>query len=360
MKPLHFLLSMWSWSWEQIICYLSLSLVAYIIITLCRIYFSDADLETLSASRSIPSDKSLIFKGKIVWITGASSGIGEQLAYAFATRGAKLILSARRMGVLMKVAEKCLELGAEEAESLKTDVTAPINDLSSLAAHIQRQSRFGRVDYLVNAAGRRQHSLVVPPAGDASSIQSEDRNILELNTLAAISVTKAVLPIFLKQKEGGVVVTISSAAGKVGSPISATYSASKHAVLGFMDSARMELSSRNVRFVNLCPGPIQAASFNASGEKPSGSDLDGSTRLPMDRCIELMCAAIWAELEESWIAPQPVLSFIYLGQYARWLYYFLGRSIGKKRVQAFEKDGSRGYGHVSNVFNVLRGDLKGE
>jgi dehydrogenase/reductase SDR family protein 7 len=200
-------------SWQHIVCYLFLSFVLYLIITLFRIYLSDADLSTLSASRSVPIDKSLVFKGKIVWITGASSGIGEQLAYAFAARGAKLILSARRMGVLMKVAEKCLELGAEEAESLKTDITAPINDLSSLAAHIQRQSRFGRIDYLINAAGRRQHGLVVPVEGDGTFRQNEDRNILELNTLATISITKAVLPIFMKQKEGGVVVTISSAAG---------------------------------------------------------------------------------------------------------------------------------------------------
>lgn len=348
-------------SWEQIVCYLFLSFFLYLIITLFRIYLSDADLSTLSASRSVPIDKSLVFKGKIVWITGASSGIGEQLAYAFAARGAKLILSARRMGVLMKVAEKCLELGAEEAESLKTDITAPINDLSSLAAHIQRQSRFGRIDYLINAAGRRQHGLVVPVEGDGTFRQNEDRNILELNTLATISITKAVLPIFMKQKEGGVVVTISSAAGKVGSPISATYSASKHAVIGFMDSARMELSSsHNVRFVNLCPGPIQAALYSANGETPTGSDTDGSTRLPMDRCIELMSAAIWAELEESWIAPQPVLMFLFIGQYARWLYYLIGPSIGKKRVQAFEKDGTKGYSSVSNIFKVFQDSSKTE
>lgn len=178
---------------------------------------------------------------------------------------------------------------------------------------------------------------------------------MRLNVLGTMAVTKAALPFMLRQPRGGVVAVVSSVAGKVGSPVSASYAASKHALQGFVDSARMELQGRGVRFVSLCPGPVQGAPTRAGAGADASADADAErgTRMAPERCAALMCAAVHAELEESWLAPQPVLLFVYIGQYMRWLYFFLGPSIGRRRVDAFERDGSTSYRAVANVFGVM-------
>lgn len=285
----------------------------------------------------------------MVWITGASSGIGEALAYELAKRGASLVLSARRVDKLMAVADKCHQLGSPDAEALKLDVVA-FDSHKAIAQHVQR--RFKKIDYLVNNAGRSQRALV------ESTELAVDKEMFELNVFGMMSVTKAVLPIMLQQEGGGVIVTTSSVAGKVGSPISATYSATKHAVQGFCDSLRMEVSKRNVRVVNVCPGPVQSEislhAFTAVAGQQHGDateSSDSTNRMPAEKCAAYMAAAMWAELPEVWIAPQPILLFTYIGQYWRWLYFKLGPVVGHKRVTAF-KAGHSGYGAVQNLWSI--------
>lgn len=141
----------------------------------------------------------------------------------------------------------------------------------------------------------------------------------------------------------------SSVAGKVGSPISATYSGTKHALHGFFDSLFFETANRGIRVTNVCPGPVQSEiSLNAfTGEvgKAHGDASEaGTKRMSTTRCAKLICAATWAELPEAWIAEQPILLFNYIGQYWKQLYFFLGTSkLGPMRVNAFEK-GISGYG----------------
>jgi dehydrogenase/reductase SDR family protein 7 len=329
------------------------------LLALLRVALADADLATLAALRRMPRANGAAFKDKVVWITGASSGIGEQLAYGFASRGARLVLSARRVEELLRVATECHERGAPEVEALRLDVTAGPDALAAVAAHVWGQPRFGRVDVLVCAAGRRQHGLVVPapPARELSPAaalearrlaHAEDEAVMRLNVLGTMAVAKAALPHMLKQEGGGVVAVVSSIAGKVGSPISATYSASKHALQGFVDSARMELAFRGVRFVSLCPGPVQGAPGGSAADEASAD----ATRMPRERCADLMCAAVWAELREAWIAPQPVLLFAYIKQLWPWLYFAIGPAIGRRRVAAFEKHGSIGYGAVGSVLGL--------
>jgi dehydrogenase/reductase SDR family protein 7 len=348
--------------------------LALALLALVRVALADADLATLAALRRMPRANGAAFKDKVVWITGASSGIGEQLAYGFASRGARLVLSARRVEELLRVATECHERGAPEVEALRLDVTAGPDALAAVAAHVWGQPRFGRVDVLVCAAGRRQHGLVAPappaatPAAPAAAAaeataaaavaaataaarrlaHAEDEAVMRLNVLGTMAVVKAALPHMLKQEGGGVVAVVSSIAGKVGSPISATYSASKHALQGFVDSARMELAFRGVRFVSLCPGPVQGAPGGSAADEASAD----ATRMPRERCADLMCAAVWAELREAWITPQPVLLFAYIKQLWPWLYFAIGPAIGRRRVAAFEKHGSIGYGAVGSVLGL--------
>lgn len=334
-------------TWTDAIAYAVLGVGAYALVNLVRLWFSDGDLTLMAAVRRLPSHSG--FEKKVVWITGASSGIGEALAYELAQRGAKLILSARRTEALMKVADKCLSLGAPEAEALRLDVC----DLSAHAATVAYVVRkYGRIDILVNNAGRSQRGLAerTPPAVDADMFQ--------LNVLAPLALTKAVLPQMLTQGSGHIVTT-SSVAGKVGSPISATYSATKHAIQGFMDSLRMEVGSRGITVTNICPGPVQSEiSLHAFTEQPGKEHGDkeegGTNRMPAERCALLMTAAIHARLPEVWISPQPILLFTYIGQYMRSLYFKMGPNVGAKRVNAFLA-GHTGYAAVQSLSAVLGG-----
>lgn len=210
--------------------------------------------------------------------------------------------------------------------------------------------RFPQVDYLVNNAGRSQRGLA-----DTTPL-SVDREMLELNVLGVMSVTKCVLPRMIKQGSGTVAFT-SSVAGKVGSPISATYAASKHAVQGWADSLRMEVQHKGVKVLSVCPGPVQSEiTLRAFTDQPGhslGIKDDGSSRMTSARCAHLYAAAMWAGLPEVWLAPQPVLLFVYLGQYVRSLYFWLGPNrIGPARVAAFQK-GQTGYGSITQISGLL-------
>jgi short-subunit dehydrogenase len=192
---------------------------------------SDADAGTLRALHAMPADA---FAGKVVLLVGASSGIGEALALALAARGATLILCARRVDRLVDVARRCMEAGAPDAVAQKLDVT----DFDSHKATVDSLvRRFGRVDVLVNNAGASQRALA------SETPLSVDREMFTLNVFGVMNVTRAVLPHMLAAGRGHIVTT-SSVAGKTGSPISASYAATKHALQGWFDSLRMEVRAR--------------------------------------------------------------------------------------------------------------------
>ena len=306
----------------------------------------DADLSVLAAARRMPHNA---FEKKVVWITGASSGIGEALAYELAGRGAALVLSARRMDRLLAVAQKCGELGAADAYALRLDVEA-LASHAPAAAHVL--ARFGRVDFLVNNAGRSQRGLIenTPVAVDAA--------MFALNVVAPISLTKAVLPAMLAAGAGAVVNTVS-VSGKLGAPCSATYSATKHALLGWADALRAEVGSRGLHVVNVCPGPVQSEiAENAFCEDASGKPLGEPTepdvpRLPAARCALLMAGAMHARLPEVWLAPQPILLFTYIAQFMPSFYHALAPVVGARRVAAF-RNGSKGYGSIQSPVSMLR------
>ena len=193
------------------------------------------------------------FHNKVVWITGASSGIGEALAYAFAAEGALLVLSARREEELQRVAKAC-----GNAYVLPFDVL-------SLAEHTDRVNdiikTYGRIDYLVLNAGVSQRSFVKDTEFDVY------RRLFEVNFFSIVSLTQAVLPIFTAQKSG-VFVPIASVAGRISTPRRAAYGATKHALIGFFDSVRAEVYPDGIRVTTILPGYIKTnISLHAMNEK---------------------------------------------------------------------------------------------
>lgn len=253
-----------------------------------------------------------LLRNKVVWITGASSGLGEYLAYELAQNGCKLTLSGTSEDRLKKVKERCKEIGVpdEDVFLLPFNVTQLDVHEDCVSKVIQK---FGKLDILVNNAGRSQRARF-----EDIDI-AVDKDLFEINVFAVLNLTRKVLPHFLKNKGGHFVVT-SSCVGKMGAPGSASYTGSKHAIHGYFETLRTEMSSKNIDVTILCPGPVfsrflENAFTGTPGEKFGVATQCTDKRMPTDRCGRLMAVSIAHKLDEAWIAIQPCLLLYYLAQY---------------------------------------------
>jgi short-subunit dehydrogenase len=193
------------------------------------------------------------FKDKIVWITGASSGIGKALAIEFAKTGSILILSSRKKETLEVIKSECEVFGANCFIQI-LDLENQNNFLEITKMII---AKYHKIDILINNGGISQRSLVKETPLEI------DRKIMEVNYFGNIALTKAVLPYMIQQNSGNIV-TISSVAGKFGVPKRSTYSASKHALHGFYESLRAEHKADNINVTIAIPGYVKTnISFNA-------------------------------------------------------------------------------------------------
>jgi len=224
------------------------------------------------------------FAGQVVWITGASSGIGEALALQFAKAGSKLVLSARREGELQRVRQRCIEAGAA-AESLLV-LPLDVSDEAAMPAALQAVlTKFQRIDLLINNAGLSQRSTCM------ETDMSAYRTIFEIDLIGQIALTKTVLPVMLQQGSGHIAVT-SSVAGKIGVPYRTGYCAAKHAVMGFFDALRGEVADQGIRVSTIIPGFIRTAiSANAlrgDGRKFEHTDSNIAGGMDVDRCAAVI------------------------------------------------------------------------
>ena len=202
---------------------------------------------------------------KIVWITGASSGIGAELAKIYSHRGIKLILSSRNVRALERVKSECYY--PENIKILPID----LNDFYAAPDLVKKAYNiFGRIDILINNAGVSQRSLIVDTQFDVL------KKLIEINYLGTVALSCALLPFFLKQGFGHYVV-VSSVMGKYGSPFRSGYSAAKHALHGFFDVMRMEHQKDNINVTIICPGfvrtPIAMNSLKGDGSVLGVDDL---------------------------------------------------------------------------------------
>jgi dehydrogenase/reductase SDR family protein 7B len=229
----------------------------------------------------------------VVWVTGASSGIGRAVALACLRRGDHVVLSARRAAVLAAVAA---ESGRPEAARI---VPLDQDDLAGCAAAAREAwAAFGRLDVIVLNGGLSQRSLAIDTALDV------DARLMRVNHLANVAIVKAILPDLLRQPAASIAV-VSSLVGRIGSPYRTGYAASKHALHGFFDSLRAELPT-HVSITMVCPGFVRTeVSVNAlTGDGSALGTMDAAQAqgLAPERVAERALAAIAARRREVYIA----------------------------------------------------------
>ena len=217
------------------------------------------------------------FKNKRVWITGASDGIGKELAIQLADKGAKIVLTARNKEKLEAVKASLKGEGhlIYPMDLLKTEAIPEA--VTALLGQV------GEIDVLVNNAGISQRSLTKD-----TSIEV-DRKMMELDFFAVVILTKSLLPHMLK-RQSGQFVTISSVAGIIGVPMRSAYCSAKHAVKGFMGCLRAESHSDNIEVIVVTPGSIKTnISVNAlegDGKEHGVVDPAIANGIPVDVCVK--------------------------------------------------------------------------
>jgi dehydrogenase/reductase SDR family protein 7B len=235
---------------------------------------------------------------KVVWITGASSGIGEALTVQAAAQGARLILSSRRAAELERVKAQCAD--PAKVAVLPVDLT----DFDAQALARQAEALFGPVDILVNNAGWSQRSLTV------DTDMTVYRKLLELDFFAPVALTKAVLPGMIARGNGHVVM-IGSVVSKFGAPLRSGYAAAKHALAGFTEATRAELWRQGIQFTLACPGfvatQVSVNALDAHGSAHGKMDPNTAKGMSATDCAARIWSAVERNVEETIIGKEAQL-----------------------------------------------------
>ena len=210
--------------------------------------------------------------GKTIWITGASSGIGEALTYHLEKRNCKLILSSRKEDQLNHVKGNCKN--QENIHILPLDLC----DFEGMHAHTEKAiAAVGNIDILINNAGLSQRSLISETNFDVY------KKLMDVNYLGTVAITKALLPHFIANKNGKFV-TISSLMGKFSSPYRSGYCGAKHALHGFFDALRLEHEKDGIGVTMICPGFVNTnvAQNALTGDGTAQNEQDDATENGLD------------------------------------------------------------------------------
>ena len=227
------------------------------------------------------------FSNKKVWITGASSGIGEALTYRFNALGAKVIISSRRENELQRVKNACKY---PENITIVTLDLEKYHEINNIVTPILQ--KIGNVDILINNGGASQRALVVDE--DLSVVE----RMININFMGAVALTKAILPTMIAQKRGNIV-CMSSLAGKFGIPLRSGYAAAKHALHGFFETLRAENHDNGIRVLMVCPGYIRTNvainALTADGSPQKTNDPGQESGLDPDVLAQKIIKAIEKE-----------------------------------------------------------------
>lgn len=258
------------------------------------------------------------FAGQVVWITGASSGIGEALAHAFAAEGARLVLSSRRPEELERVRRACAR--PDDHLVLPLDLARSATFPAAVAEVLARR---GQIDVLINNGGVAQRALV------KDATLEIERALMEVDYFAPVALTKAALPAMLARRAGQIVV-VSSVMGYVGIPGRATYAAAKHALHGYFNSLRAEVWRDGISVLLVCPGYVRTAvSANAlgpRGEQHARTDSPTATGIAPEKCAATIVRATARKREEIHVGGWEVAG-IYLQRFLPRLFSRIARRI---------------------------------
>lgn len=256
---------------------------------------------------------------KIIWITGASSGIGEALAYEWASPNVHLVISGRNIIQLEEVAQKCRHNGSKV-----TILPFDLSDQVALAAAVdQFQSLYSHLDILVNNGGISQRSrLLDTPVAVA-------RRIMEVDFWSHAELTRRILP-WMIQSGGGQIVVISSLTGLFGFPMRSAYAAAKHALHGYFETLRLEHHKDNVHVTMICPGMVKTNvsvhALTSSGKEHGVMDPGQEKGVSAAICAKKIAIGVRRYKKEVIIGKKDVI-MPYLKRYVPWLFYQIAKRI---------------------------------
>lgn len=245
-------------------------------------------------------------ENKIVWITGASSGIGEALAHQFSKGKSFLILSSRNESALQKVKNECAF--PYRIKILPLD----LEDLDSLPKKAEEAwNCFGTIDVLINNGGISQRSLALE-----TNLETEQK-IMKIDFWGTTVLSKAILPKMITNN-GGQIVCVTSLVGKFGTKYRSAYSAAKHALHGYFDSLRSEVYENNISITMVCPGFIKTNvsvnAMTADGSAQGTMDDAQAKGMSADEFARKMYQAILHKKEEVYIGGREVYG-VYLKRF---------------------------------------------
>lgn len=259
------------------------------------------------------------FKGKKIWITGASSGIGEALAYEFSRYNAELVLSGRNKDKLEDVKQNC-----SQSKAPITIVPFDLSDQNSIKEAADSViNKMGGVDFLINNGGISQRELAHKTDLDV------DQKIMSINYFGNIALTKAILPSMM-EKGGGHIAVTTSIVGKFGFPLRSAYSASKHALYGFYDTLRAELHDKNIKVTMICPGRIQTNismhALNGSGDEYGKLDDGQKNGMSSGKAAKKIVRALNKEKKEVLVGGNELL-MVHLKRFVPFVFHKITRKI---------------------------------
>jgi dehydrogenase/reductase SDR family member 7B len=259
------------------------------------------------------------FAGKIVWVTGASSGIGECLVYSFVKSGALVIASSNEQAELERVKANCGGLSGNVS-----CVPFDLSDTTGIDKIVGEQIALkGRIDYLLNIGGISQRATII------ETPLWLDRKIMEINYFGTIALTKAVLPHMIAQKSGHVLAT-SSISGRFGFPLRSAYSASKQALHGFFETLLIENKKYNIRSSVIIPGRVRTKisirALDQEGKEYGKMDAGQAKGITPERAAEIIISGIRKNKKEILVGGSE-LTMLFIRRYFPSLFFMLAEKI---------------------------------
>jgi dehydrogenase/reductase SDR family member 7B len=260
-----------------------------------------------------------LFKGKVVWITGASSGIGEALVHEFAEKGATIIASSNDLPQLERVKTDC-----GDKTGMIHCVPFDLSDTSEIDKLVAEQvSKYRQIDFLLNIGGISQRARI-----DETPMWL-DRKIFEINYFGTIALSKSVLPYMIKQQSGYILAT-SSITGRFGFPLRSAYSASKQALHGFFETLYLENKKNNIKTSLIIPGRVRTSisfhALDAEGKEHGKLDAGQAKGISPEQAAKIIMRGIVRNKREILVGKSELM-MLHIRRYCPWLFFRIADKI---------------------------------